>query len=88
MSIWGHFWAILADFGLFLVPFSANFGVFAHNSGHVWVSRLTWGVHSLPPGPFQHISAAQRFPSRVLGHFGIVGVFDQNTFPVHFGLDL
>ena len=31
--------------------------------------RLTWGVHTLPPGPFQLMSAAQRLPSRVLGHF-------------------
>ena len=66
----GHFWPILDHF----VPFLANFGVFEHESGHVWVFHLFkahFGVCThFPPVHFQFATAAQRFHRLFWAIFG------------------
>ena len=67
----GHFWPILDHF----VPFLANFGVFEHESGHVWVFHLFkahFGVCThFPPVHFQFATAAQRFHRLFWAIFGL-----------------
>ena len=84
----GRFWPISGHFGAILVPHQANFGVFEHNSGHVRVVRLTWGVHTLTSRSISAHVSCTAFSIACFGPFWNLGVFDQNTFPVHFGLDL
>ena len=69
----GQFWAFLVDFGPFWCHFR-QISVCLNTIPATYGSLDSLGVFiHLLPGPFQLMSAAQRFPSHVLGHFGTWG---------------